>query len=281
VSQIFWLLVFGALCAAGWQLGMGWYKFESTDDASVEGRHTMLASKVSGIVTEILFDDYAEVKAGQPLVQIDPRDFKNALAASRGELKAVEARLRDATIKLREAENLYKAGAINGQMRDTAEAVATNLRGEVERIQAHIAQNTVDLDYATVRAPRAGRVGRRTVEPGMYANAGQALVGFITAHERFVVANFKETQLAHVHIGSRADVTVDAVPDRTFAAVVVGFAPASGAIFSLLPPDNATGNYIKIVQRVPVKLAFEGLSESDLDLLQVGLNANVYISLRN
>ncbi|RYF09299.1 MAG: HlyD family secretion protein [Deltaproteobacteria bacterium] len=199
--------------------------------------------------------------------------------ASRGELKAIQARAKDASIKSQEANNLFKAGAINAQQRDTAEALNAALHAEAERVQAHIEQNLVDLHYATVRAPSDGRVGRRTVEPGMYANVGQALVSFVTARQRWVVANFKETQLAHMHIGSRAEITVDALPNRTFMGVVESMSPSSGAIFSLTPPDNATGNYIKIVQRVPVRIKFEDLAEADLELLQVGLNANVRIAI--
>jgi membrane fusion protein (multidrug efflux system) len=277
--HIFVLAAFGLVCAAGYQYSLDWLRFVTTDDASIEGRHTFLAPKVFGIVTEVLFDDNEAVKKDQALVQIDPRDFQNALMASRSELKAIQARAKDASIKSQEADNLFKAGAINAQQRDTAEALRLALHAEAERVQAHIEQNLVDLHYATIRAPSDGRVGRRTVEPGMYANAGQALVSFVTARQRWVVANFKETQLANMHIGSRADITVDALPNRTFAGVVESVSPSSGAIFSLTPPDNATGNYIKIVQRVPVRIKLEGLTDADLELLQVGLNANVRIAI--
>jgi membrane fusion protein (multidrug efflux system) len=173
--------------------------------------------------------------------------------------------------------SLYGAGAINGQQKDSAESVYMGLKADKERLEALLAQNHVDLDYATVVAPKAGRVGRRIAEPGMYAHAGQPLVSFVAANERWVVANFKETQIRHTPVGAHAEVRIDALPGKVFDAVVQTMSPNSGAVFSLLPPDNATGNYIKIVQRVPVKLLFAQLSAEELNGLQVGLNATVRI----
>lgn len=255
--------------------------YTSTDDAAVEGRHTMLAPKVAGIVTEVLYDDNEEVKAGQPLVVIDPRDYQHALSMSQAQLSGTEARLKDADIKYKEATALLKAGAINGQQKDTAESAYRALYAERLRLKAVIEQNHVDVGYTTVIAPKDGRVGRRVAEPGMYAHAGQPLVSFVAANERWVVANFKETQLVDTPPGTHAEVIIDALPHKVFDAVVQNVSPNSGAIFSLLPPDNATGNYIKIVQRVPVKLQFEGLTPEQLNQLQVGLNATVRVRSRN
>ena len=276
-GQLMWAAILCAGCALGAHYGLAAWQFESTDDASVEGRHTLLAPKVPGIVLQVHFDDNEEVKAGQPLVDVDPRDYQNALGVSRAELAAAQAHLKDANIKYRESLALEKSGAINAQRKDTDEARFFALQAEVARIHHRIDQNKVDLDYATLRAPCDGKVGRRQVEPGMYANAGQALVSFVTAKERWIVANFKETQLRRIHVGSRAQVRIDAIADRVFDGVVESMSPTSGAIFSLMPPDNATGNYIKIVQRVPVRIGLGPLSDEDAALLQVGLNADVRV----
>jgi membrane fusion protein (multidrug efflux system) len=283
LSRVAWpgyVIVFtvslACLVIAGPTVRDTWFE-TTTDDAAIEGRHTMLAPKVAGMVVEVLFDDNDEVEAGQALVRLDPRDYHHALAMSQAERLTLEARLKDATLKNVEAKALFAAGAINGQQRDTAESNYLAVKGQHDRINARIEQDRVDLSYAVVRAPHAGRVGRRMVEAGSYAHAGQALVSFVAGDERFVIANFKETQLARVAVGTPAEVTVDALAGRTFQATVQSHSPASGAIFSLLPPDNATGNYIKIVQRVPVKLQFTALSPQDKQLLAVGLNATVRI----
>lgn len=266
----------GCLMLAGPAVRDTWID-TTTDDATIEGRRTMLAPKVAGMVVEVLFDDNAEVVSGQPLVRLDPRDYQHALAMSQAERVTLQARLADATLKHHEAQALFTAGVINGQQRDTAESNFLAIKGQHDRINARIEQDRVDLSYAVVRAPCAGRVGRRLVEPGMYAHPGQALISFVAGDERFVIANFKETQLARAPVGTPAEVTVDALGGRVFRATVQSHSPASGAVFSLLPPDNATGNYIKIVQRVPVKLQFEGLSLQDKQRLAVGLNATVRI----
>jgi membrane fusion protein (multidrug efflux system) len=273
------LLALGAAMLAA-QPTVRWLTETSTDDASIEGRHTMLAPKVPGIVLEVLFDDNESVVRGQPLVRLDARDYEHALAAARAELQGVRAHLADASLKLHEAQALFQSGAINQQQRDTAESTAAALQAQAHGIEARIAQHEVDVAYATVRAPQAGVVGRRLAEPGMYAHAGQALISFVAGQERWVVANFKETQLQAAAPGAHATVTVDALGGRSFAAVVHSHSPSSGAIFALLPPDNATGNYIKVVQRVPVKLLLQGLTPEDVAKLPVGLNATVRIAGR-
>jgi membrane fusion protein (multidrug efflux system) len=276
-ARLVWALVLAAVVLASLPLAHELWFFTSTDDASIEGRHTMLAPKVAGIVLEVLFDDNEEVHEGQPLVRIDPRDYQHALQMTQAQLAINRAHLKDAQLKYDEAVSLYGAGAINGQQKDSAESVYMGLKADKERLEALLAQNHVDLDYATVVAPKAGRVGRRIAEPGMYAHAGQPLVSFVAANERWVVANFKETQIRHTPVGAHAEVRIDALPGKVFDAVVQTMSPNSGAVFSLLPPDNATGNYIKIVQRVPVKLLFAQLSAEELNGLQVGLNATVRI----
>lgn len=272
------LLLAAALCVA--QYVRDTLAFEHTDDASVEGRHTLLSPKVPGIVVKVHFDDNRAVKAGEALVELDPRDYENALGVLRAEFAAVQANLKDASIKYHEAQALLKSGAITSQRKDTDEARYFALQADAQRLQKRMEQSKVDLEYATLRAPGDGTVGRRAVEPGMYAHTGQALISFVSAHDRWIVANFKETQLAHMQVGSHAQVRVDAIGERVFEGTVESISPTSGAVFSLLPPDNATGNYIKIVQRVPVKILLKQLSDEDIAALQVGLNADVRILRR-
>ncbi|MGK2913523.1 MAG: HlyD family secretion protein [Porticoccaceae bacterium] len=133
-----------------------------------------------------------------------------------------------------------------------AEAVASHQRAEAELRVAEI-----NLELTDVRAARAGRVGNKHVEPGEYVVAGARKMALVGIDDVWVIANFKETQLTEVVPGQRALVNVDAFPDQPIKGVVDSLSPASGAEFSLLPPDNATGNFTKIVQRVPVKILLD------------------------
>ncbi len=116
----------------------------------------------------------------------------------------------------------------------------------------------IDLDSTVVRAPVAGVVGNRQVRIGRLVAPGVSLLDIVPVDRLWVVANFKETQLKHLRTGQRVRITVDGYPDQAFDGEVDSFAPGSGSAFSLLPPDNATGNFVRVVQRVPVKIRFAG-----------------------
>ena len=113
------------------------------------------------------------------------------------------------------------------------------------------------MEYTSVKAPVSGMVSKKTVEAGQVVQAGQPLMAIVPAKDIWVTANFKETQLADMHPGQPAAISVDAYGGRVYNAHVDSIAPATGAKFSLLPPENATGNYVKVVQRVPVKLVLD------------------------
>jgi len=133
---------------------------------------------------------------------------------------------------------------------------------EVKRSEAMVHQAEMDLSYTQVKAQESGYVTRRTVEVGSYAQPGQALLA-IVQREVWVLANFKETQLTHMRAGQPVRVRVDAYPDLKLTGHVDSVQTGSGARFSLFPPENATGNYVKVVQRVPVKIVLENLLDSD------------------
>ena len=112
------------------------------------------------------------------------------------------------------------------------------------------------LEKTIVRAPISGRIGNRKVEPGQYVRPDASLLSIVANDTPWIIANFKETQLGGIVPGQKVSVRVDSIPDHTFEAYIESLAPASGAEFSLLPPDNATGNFIRVVQRIPVKILF-------------------------
>jgi len=115
----------------------------------------------------------------------------------------------------------------------------------------------LNLQYCTVRAPQAGIVSKRSVEVGQTIQPGQPLVALVDLSDLYVTANFKENQIGKMRPGQPVDITVDAYPDKVFKGHVDSIQAGTGARFSLLPPENATGNYVKVVQRVPVKIVFD------------------------
>jgi membrane fusion protein (multidrug efflux system) len=145
------------------------------------------------------------------------------------------------------------------------------------RANLQLAQN--DLDNTVIRAPISGIAGNRAGQVGQYVKAGTQLLSLVPLSRVYVTANFKETQLTHMRPGQLAEVSVDAYPDLTLDGRIESFAPASGAQFSLLPPDNATGNFTKIVQRVPVRIALPADSRV-AGLLRPGLSVTVTIDTR-
>ncbi len=136
----------------------------------------------------------------------------------------------------------------------------------------------MDLANTRILAPIAGIIGNRSVQVGQLVKPGSALAYLIPVEELFVEANFKETQIADMLPGQAVEMKIDAYPEQTFDGAVDSFAPASGSEFSMLPPENATGNFTKIVRRIPVKILFR--SDNDLSLLRPGLSAAVKVKVR-
>jgi len=149
---------------------------------------------------------------------------------------------------------------------------------ELQLADGYAKQAELDLSYTKVTAPVAGRVTRRAVESGNYVQTGQILMAIVPA-EAWVVANFKETQLAHMRPGQPVAIHVDAYPQYAFKGHVDSIQAGSGGRFSLLPPENATGNYVKIVQRVPVKIVFDGPPPADC-LLSPGLSVVPVVTVK-
>jgi len=186
-----------------------------------------------------------------------------------------------ADIGARQAALARTQAAYAGARQQVVVLTAQRRRAEaaVARAQAAVAQATLNLGYAEVRAPVAGTVGDRQVRAGMYVQAGQRLLDVVPLGAAlYVTANFKETQLACVQPGQPATVEVDALPGPVIEARVASLAPGSGATFALLPPENATGNFTKIVQRVPVRIAL--VDTPAIMRLRPGLSVTATIDTR-
>jgi len=184
------------------------------------------------------------------------------LAAS----KIISAQQLDAALSARDAAaaNLEAARRQAAAAGSQVSASGAALRGADARLAS--AQSAVDnarlqLSYATLLAPSSGVVAKRNAEPGALVQIGQNLLSLVPDENVWVTANLKETQLAKVRVGDEAEFTVDAYPGRTFQGKVESLSPATGARFALLPPDNATGNFTKVVQRVPVRIAVDATAD--------------------
>lgn len=148
-------------------------------------------------------------------------------------------------------------------------------KANVNQAQANLEQARLTLSYTRIVAPIDGVISNRSLQVGMMVQAGQAIASIVSSNTPWINANFKETQMARIHKGLPVSVSIDAYPGKTFSAKVDSVSPATGATFALLPPDNATGNFTKIVQRVPVKIVFE-----HPELIDSGLSASVTIDTR-
>jgi len=156
-------------------------------------------------------------------------------------------------------------------------ARAQSARAHVQQARANLAQAELNLQYTTLKAPARGIVAKRGLNVGQVVQAGQPLLAIVQIDDVWVTANFKETQLKDVRPGQRATIEVDAVGGRAFKGKVDSIAGATGARFSLLPPENATGNFVKVVQRVPVRIAIDEKQDSQQPLRPgMSVTAKVY-----
>ena len=150
------------------------------------------------------------------------------------------------------------------------------LKATIKRKEADLAFARLQLSYCSVTAPYEGECGERTIQEGQLVNTGQSLVSLVRSHDVWVTANFKEIQMENLSIGKKVKIKVDAFDDATFEGKISSLAPASGAKFSMVPPDNATGNFVKIIQRIPVRIDFTS-DKKELEKLKPGMNVSVYL----
>ena len=263
--------------------------YQSTDDAYVETTTVQVAPRVSGQVTEIYITDNQPIKEGDKIAKIDPVDYEVALAQAdaryerillnqknaKANFKASQTNIDVAQKDLERYKNLFAEGAVSKQTLDTAQAkydaaVANVTQAEqallsdegkkvadadLKEAKALRDKAELNLSYTEVKAPLSGTISSRRVEKGMYVNIGTPLC-VIVPNEVWVVANFKENQLSKMKPGQEVDIKIDTYPNHVFKGKIDSIQRASGAKSSLFPPENAVGSFVKIVQRIPVKIVF-------------------------
>jgi membrane fusion protein (multidrug efflux system) len=229
---------------------------ESTDDAFVEADVVPVSAKISGHVSRVLIEDNQIVKEGDVLVEIDPRDFQTRVDQARAKVASDRAETEKTRADLGRAKALFAKDEASRQDLDHAQAAADAAAADLAQSEAALRQTELDLSYTKIAAPEGGRVTRKAVEAGAYVQVGQAMLALVP-QQSWIVANFKETQLTRMRPGQKAEIVVDSYPDQSLKGHVDSIQAGTGARFSLLPAENATGNYVKVVQRVPVKIVLD------------------------
>jgi len=227
-------------------------------------------------------DAHAGHDAAAALVEVARRRFTQAEQETQQvEAELVGKRLAvDQTMK-RVAEARGFLARAEGQLQQIGvkEAEAVRAEASLQQAKADLAMAELQLQYTEVRAPIDGVIAKKSVELGQVAQIGQPLLAIVPLHDVWVVANFKETQLGRMRPGMRAEIAVDGVPGRVFGGTLNSVSAGTGARFSLLPPENATGNWVKVVQRVPVKILLDANEVRDSPL-RTGMSCVVTIRVK-
>lgn len=240
-----------AIIAAGYYYLQHSTLYPSTENAQVQANIIQITPRVSGLITDVKVVDFASVKSGDILVQLDPEPFEAALKVAQSRLTVAQ------------------------QQPTESGPQAAAAKANVEQAQVAVDQARLDLDHATIKAPVEGTVGKVRTQPGEIAKAGMPIFPLVDTAHWWVDANFKETDLARIKVGQTANVTIDAFPSLAFTGKVEAISRASNAAFSLMPSENATGSWVKVVQRFPVRV---GLTlRPDDPQIGVGASASVTV----
>lgn len=286
--------VIGAVIGVVVLCGVGYFihdalMFQSTDDAYVETTTVQVSPKVSGHITKVYIDDNQHIEAGMVVAEIDDTDYKVALNKAQAayekvlldqknaqaNFKAMQTNIDVAKKDLDRYTKLFESGAVSKQTLDAAQAKYDSAQANLTQaeqallsksdnkvadanlkvVKAELDQAKLNLEYTKVIAPQTGTVTSRRVEKGMFVQVGSPLF-VIVPDKVWVVANFKENQLRNMKPHQKVDIKVDTYPNHVFKGEVESIQRSSGAKSSLFPPENAVGSFVKIVQRIPVKIVF-------------------------
>jgi membrane fusion protein (multidrug efflux system) len=218
----------------------------------------------------------ARQRAAAAASQVSESQAAQRIAAETA--RRAEAQIGAAQAQVSEAQGRLAAANTAPQQIASSEAQAQTASASLEQLQAAVAQAELELSYTKLYAPDDGRVTNKSVEEGALVQSGQPLMAIVPG-DVWVTANFKENQIGNMRPGQPVDITVDAYPDKTFKGHVDSIQAGTGARFSLLPPENATGNYVKVVQRVPVKIVFDEAPDPQ-HMLAPGMSVEPEVKVR-
>lgn len=253
-------------------------RYVSTDDGYVNANVVQVASRVTGQVARLNVVNNQYVSKGQLLFELDPEPFKVALAKARAEEALAIALLNYTEVTTARTETLVQTKVLPIQTHDTNVAKLQSAIAGLQLTKTSINQAQLNLDYAKTYAVTNGWVTNMTLREGNMVTANQLLFALVSSDEFWIDANFKETELEQVRPGQKAEIEIDMYPHHTFRGVVESVSGGSGTAFSLLPPQNATGNWVKVTQRVPVKVRI--LDVDPHYPLRIGTTATVKVYVK-
>ncbi len=261
----------------GYQIYSNYYV--STDDAYINANVVQIAPRVTGKIINLDIVNNQYVRKGQPLFEIDPKPFQLAVNSAQALLAVSNAELDNATLTKNRVLALVAKKFLSTQDGDNATANYKTAMAKVDQAKASLEQANLNLQYTTISAPVSGWVTNVTLRKGDIVTANQPLFALISDEEFWADANFKETQLEKIRPGQSATIVTDLYPGHKFKGTVESISGGAGAAFSLLPPQNATGNWVKVTQRIPVRVKV--LNPDSRFPLRIGISAEVTVDLQD
>jgi membrane fusion protein (multidrug efflux system) len=257
---------------------------QSTTRQNAREMERMRKLLAGGFVAQRDFDQ-AEMAAGTSAATLEATQRR--LTQAEKEVQQAEAAVASRVLAVSQARQRINEARAALARAESQRRQVTVKEAEMERAEANLSQARADLSFAElqlshteVRAPADGVISKKTVEPGQVVQMGQPLFAIVPLQSVWVVANFKETQLARVKPGMPAQVEIDTFPGRVFNGTVDSLSAGTGSRFSLLPPENATGNWVKVVQRIPVKIRLDAREFGNPHTLRAGMSAYVVIHVK-
>lgn len=269
-------------------------RIQETDNAYTQLDRVVLEAKVNGYVAQVGFGDFQQVKAGDVLLRVQDADYRARTDQARAvrdksaanlERLDLEIGLQEACIRQARVQKLFKCNAVSTR---EADSVEINLRtaqhshrealaevrvqerklelqkadrqlreADLRAAEAQLQSALIDLGHTIITAPGNGHTGARKIQVGDLVREGMQVVSLVLDMPPYIVANYKETQIGNIRAGQPVEILIDTFPGHTFKGHVESISPATGATFSLLPKDTSSGNFTKVVQRIPVRIAFE------------------------
>ena len=228
------------------------------------------AAKVNVWRTEQDMKRYSELVKDHSITQ---QQFEQASAAYQSAQKQLQV-----LVDQKNQANV-QTGVVTSQSNATYQNIGV-ANSQLKQRQVDVENAKLNLSYTVITAKENGYVSKIPVQPGQFVQAGSQLFSVVLSNQKWVVANYKETQVEKMVEGQKVEIEIDAFPDHKFEGTIASFSPATGSTFSLLPPDNASGNFVKVVQRLPIKITFNKIDSEIMKKLRVGMNVKTVVSLK-
>ena len=228
------------------------------------------AAKVNVWRTEQDMKRYSELVKDHSITQ---QQYEQAVAAYQTAQKQLQV------LVDQKNQASVQTGVVTSQSNATYQNIGV-ANSQLKQRQVDVENAKLNLSYTVITAKENGYVSKIPVQVGQFIQAGSQLFSIVLSNQKWVVANYKETQVEKMVEGQKVEIEIDAYPGQKFQGTISSFSPATGSAFALLPPDNASGNFVKVVQRIPVKITFDNLNEDIMKKLRVGMNVKTVVSLK-